>query len=404
MPGESPHSMMRPQRQRIRRPSGPVRRRRMGRLLASAAAIVVVLALVWIWLWYYAASVTDRTLAAWVERESTAGRVYSCGSQSIGGFPFRIEVRCSDAAAQINSNQPPFAVSANDVLVHAQVYHPTVLVGDIAAPLTVAVQGQPESFIADWSRARISVHGQPPFPENASVTLDHARLDRVGGGNDGGNTMLFQADGAYLQGRIVSGSPSNNPVIEAVLQLKAAAAPTLHPLAAEPIEGEIDTVLRGLKDLGSKPWTERFREIQATGGSIEIKHLRLERPDAIVVGAGTLSLNADGKLDGLIRVAVVGVEHIVPLLGVDQMIGKGLDQLTGTDPAKAQGLGALDRLMPGLSVAVREGTNATLIDSLKKMGQPTEIDKKPAILLPLRFSDGSIYLGMLPLGEVPPLF
>ena len=188
------------------------------------------------------------------------------------------------------------------------------------------------------------------------------------------------------------------------LTLKAATAPTLHPLAAEPIDGDIDIVLHGLTDLAPKPVPQRFRELQAAGGSIEVRQLRLDRPDATVVGTGKLNIKADGKLDGLISVAVVGIDHIVPLIGVDQMIGRGLDRLTGADPANPQGLAALDRLMPGQSGTLRESTNTTLIDSLKKMGQPTEMDKKPAIVLPLRFSDGLIYLGMLPLGEAPPLF
>ena len=38
------------------------------------------------------------------------------------------------------------------------------------------------------------------------------------------------------------------------------------------------------------------------------------------------------------------------------------------------------------------------------MGQPTSIDNQPAIVLPLRFVDGAIYLGMLRIGEVPALF
>ena len=33
------------------------------------------------------------------------------------------------------------------------------------------------------------------------------------------------------------------------------------------------------------------------------------------------------------------------------------------------------------------------------MGQPATVDNKPAVMLPLRFADGSIYLGMLRLGE-----
>jgi len=38
------------------------------------------------------------------------------------------------------------------------------------------------------------------------------------------------------------------------------------------------------------------------------------------------------------------------------------------------------------------------------MGQPTEIDKKPAVALPLRVADGVIFVGLIPIGVLPPLF
>ena len=60
--------------------------------------------------------------------------------------------------------------------------------------------------------------------------------------------------------------------------------------------------------------------------------------------------------------------------------------------------------MPGLGAAVRETASASLIENIKKMGQTSTVDNKPAVMLPLRFADGSIYLGMLWLGEAPPLF
>lgn len=402
MPGESPLSMMRPSIRPVREPGAGAARGRWRPILALAA-IVIVLALGWMWLWYYAAAVADRTLAGWVDREAAGGRVYSCGSQSIGGFPFRIIARCADAAAEIKSNQPPYAVKAKGAVFAAELYHPTGLIGDVAGPLTLAELGQPPSFVADWARARLSVSGRPPNPESFSVSLEAPHLGRVGaaGAND---EMMFAARQANLQGRIVAGAPNDHPVIEATLKLTDATAPTLHPLFAAPIDVDFDAVLRGFKDLSTKSWADRFREMQAAGGGVEIKSLRFTRGDAIVVGSGSLSVNAHGKLDGVIRVAIVDLEHLVPLLGIDRLIGQGLDRLAGADLSAGQGLGALDRLMPGLGAAVRETANASLIENLKKMGQPSTVDNQPAVLLPLRFADGSIYLGMLRLGEAPPLF
>jgi len=395
--------MMQPRRQRPRRypdAAAPPRRRRLWPVVLPIC-VVIVLAAVWCALWYYAAGIADRTMAGWMAREAAAGRVYTCGSQTISGFPFRIEAGCAAAGATISSTQPPFAVSAKDVSVAAQVYRPTTLVGEISSPVTVDEPGQPPRFVANWSRARGSVSGLPPEPDSISVTLDHPHVDQIAAGN---GTTIFAADHAEFNGRIVGGSAANNPVIDALLTFAAATTPTLHPLLADPALGEVDVVFRGFKDLTPKPWPQRFREMQASGGNIEITRLRLERSDATIVGAGTLTLNANGKLNGLIRVAIAGLENIVPKLGIDRLIGRGLDKLNGGSGQSQQGLNALDRLMPGLGGVVRGSATASLIDSLNKMGQPTEIDKKPAIVLPLNFSDGFVSLGMVPLGEVPALF
>jgi hypothetical protein len=402
MPGESPLNMMQPQRQRSRRPPGggaPPRRRLWPVVLP--VCVVVVLAAVWCGLWYYAAGIADRTMSGWMAREAAAGRVYSCGSQTISGFPFRIEADCHTVGAAITSTQPPFAVSAKDVSVAAQVYHPTLLVGEVSSPVTVAEPGQPPRFVANWSRARASVSGLPPEPDSVSVTLDHPHVDQIVAAN---GTTIFAADHAEFHGRIVGGTATNNPVIDALVTFAAATTPTLHPLLADPALGEVEAVFRGFKDLAPKPWPQRFREMQASGGNIEIARLRLERSDAIIIGAGTLTVNANGKLNGLIRIGIAGLENIVPKLGIDRLIGRGLDKLNSGSGQAQQGLNALDRLMPGLSGAVRDSAAASVIDSLNKMGQPTEIDKKPAIVLPLNFSDGFVSLGMVPLGEVPALF
>jgi hypothetical protein len=393
MPGESPLSMMRPPPRPLRK---PVIARSSRRLWVLSAAIVIALAILWVYLWYYAAAVADRTLAGWMQREATAGRAYSCGSQSIGGFPFSIVARCTDAAAEIKNSQPTYALRTTATTFTAEVWHPTKLVGDISGPFTVSELGQPPLITADWARARLVLVGVPPNPESIAIKLDEPHVERADA-TAGNSAELFKAARADLAGRITGGAPNDHPVIEFTLRLTGASAPTFHPLLAAPLDVELDARLRGLKDLSPKPWSDRFREMQTVDGAIEIKSLRLAQANVIVVGTGTLNINGNGKLEGLIRVAVVGIDRLVPLLGLDRLIVQGIDQLSGAE-------NTLDRLVPGLSGAVREGANAGLIENLRKMGQPTTIDNKPAIVLPLRVNDGSIYLGMLRVGAIPPLF
>ena len=90
--------------------------------------------------------------------------------------------------------------------------------------------------------------------------------------------------------------------------------------------------------------------------------------------------------------------------GAERWYMRGIDRLTGGPGSPAQGLGALDRLLPGLGGVVREGASAGLIETIKRMGEPTKLDGKPAVALPLRVTDGIVYVGIIPVAAVPALF
>ena len=306
----------------------------------------------------------------------------------MGGFPLRLAIHCDSVEVDIKSAQPAFAVAANTTTFGAMIWHPTTLVGDVASPLTFAELGQAPRFSADWSHARVAVRGIPPNPDSASLSFDAPHVDRVTGA--GGSDGLFKADRVEAAARVVSGQPNRHPIIEATLDLEGAMAPALHPLLAAPANIKLDVVVRGLDDLGPKSWPDRIREMQAAGGGIEIKELRMAQGDAIVIaGTGTLTLNDRGKLDGVLGVAVVGIERIVPMLGIDRLVAQSVDRLAGSD-------NLLDRLAPGISGVIRQSANAGAIETLKKMGQPASVDGRPAVALPLKFVDGTVFVGMIP--------
>jgi len=357
--------------------------------------VVLVVALFggWSAVWYFAAQQAETTIEGWRAREAKAGRVYTCGSQEIAGYPFRFELTCDRAAAVLRSLTPPVEIKTAGILVAAQIYQPNLLISEFTGPLTIADPGQPPSLIANWTLGQSSVRGTPAAPERVDMAVDDPVVDRVSGGT---RQTWLRAKHIEMHGRIAEGSVVDKPVIEAALQFEAASIPGFHPAAVEPIDGDIVAVLRGLHDFAPKPWPVRFREIQAADGRIDITQARLSQGDILAVGSGSLSLNPSGRLEGQLRVTIAGLDQFLDKIGAQRMVQNSptVDRLAG----------ALDRLAPGLGGLARQQAGQNIAAGVNLLGEQTTLEGKRAVTLPLRFSDGAAFLGPLPIGNTPALF
>jgi len=378
--------------------SAAPRRRRW--LLFVPFALVVVLAAVWTAVWFDATSRAETDLAAWRQRERQAGRTQTCASQSIGGYPFLLEVRCGSAGLELQGTPTlqfklPLAVAA------VQVYDPKLLIGEFTGPLEVSEVGHEPAAVINWTLGQASVRGLPSAVERASLVLVGPTVRAP---SLAGNDPVLSARRLELHARQAPGSRADSPAVEAALRLDAAlaerlasmfdaaVADKLGALAVKPIDADIAGTLRGLDDLSPKPWPMWFKEWQTRGGELEIDKARVAQQDVIAVGAGALKLTARGGLDGTLRVTVVGIEKILKMLDIDRMMTEGQ---VGTT------FNALDRLVPGLGGLARQNAAPNLIAAL---GQRTELEGKPAVAFPIRFDDGTVFLGPFRVGVVPPLF
>jgi hypothetical protein len=353
--------------------------------------VVAILAVLWAGAWFTLVARAPGEIDAWRAREASAGRIYGCGTQSIAGFPFRIEVRCTDPSAQLSDMAPPVALKAADALVTWQVYQPALLIGEFTGPLALGEPGKPASLLARWEIARASLRVSLGGPERVSIVCERPSLDRA----DGASAPVFKADHVELHGRRLEGSPADNPAVDLVLRLAAASAPELHPILAQPLDADVTGVLSGVADVAPKPWPVLFRQWQARGGSLQISKARVQQGDVIAVGEGTLSLTPRGGLNGRMQVTVVGLAKVLQELGINQIASQG-------DIGSA--LDALDRVLPGLGSIARQNAGAGIVAGLGAFGQSTTLEGKPAVTVPLRFDDGDVSLGPIRIGRAPPLF
>lgn len=368
-------------------------RRRTGRRYTILLLLFFALIGGWLWVWNYASGKAEEMIAGWRAREAKVGRIHTCFSQSIGGFPFRIEVNCDRLSVLLKNNQPPLEIKTSSVLVAAQVYDPTLLISEFTGPLTVAEPGKPAMFAADWQLAQSSVRGTPNSPERVSIVFDRPTLDRT---VEGRRESVLRARHLEIHGRLAEGSAANKPVIEVVLRLGETSAPGIHPLAVQPIDADITAVLRGLNDFSPKPWPQRFREIQAAGGRIDITQARVQQAETTAVGAGSLSINANGRLEGQMRVTIAGLDPFLKAVGANTAVqnSSSMDRLAGQ----------LDRFLPGLGDVARQQAGPIASLGANLVGEQTTLEGRRAVTLPLRFQDGAIFLGPIPIGQSPALF
>jgi hypothetical protein len=369
-------------------------------LLFMPFALVVVLAAGWSVVWFYAAARAEPELAAWREAERRAGRTQDCASQSIGGYPFRIEVRCGGAGLELKGT-PTLQLKLPFAAVAVQVYDPKLLIAEFTGPLEVSEPERARVALVDWNLGQASVRGLPSGMERASLVLvgPSIRVPSLTG-----NDAVFSARRLELHGRQAPGSPADNPTVEAALRLDAAVADKLENLfdaatadkvrvlAANPTDADVAAILRGVDDIRPKPWPAWFKEWQARGGQLEIDKARLAQQDVIAAGSGVLQLTPRGDLEGNLQVTVVGIEKILKMFDIDRIMSEG--QIGAT-------FNALDRLVPGLGGIARQSAAPSLIAAL---GQRTTLEGKPAVAFPIRFVDGTVFLGPFQVGAVPPLF
>jgi hypothetical protein len=379
-------------------PSAAPRRRRW--LPVVAFVLVVVLAAAWTGVWFYAARRAEADLAAWRQRERQAGLTQTCASQSIGGYPFLLEVHCGGAGLELQG-MPTLQFKLPLAVAAVQVYDPKLLIGEFTGPLEVSEARREAAAVINWSLGQASVRGLPSGVERVSLVLVGPTVRAP---SLAGNDPVLSARRMELHARQAPGSRSDSPTVEAALRFDAAVAEKLASvfdaavadklgvLAAKPIDADIAGTVRGLEDLSPKPWPAWFKGWQTRGGELKIEKARLAQQDVIAMGTGALKLTARGGLDGTLRVVVVGIEKILKMLDIDRMMTEG---------QVGASFNALDRLVPGLGGMARQSAAPSLIAAL---GERTELEGKPAVAFPIRFDDGTVFLGPFRVGAVPPLF
>jgi hypothetical protein len=116
--------------------------------------------------WSLGASKIKDELGKALAQASADGKTAECAGLDVGGYPFRIEVRCGQIAFADPSQQ--ISAKAGALRTAAQVYDPMRGIVEIDGPLELSLPGG-RMISASWSLLHASARAAQPVPKRASV-------------------------------------------------------------------------------------------------------------------------------------------------------------------------------------------------------------------------------------------
>jgi len=289
-------------------PQGRVSRWKLFVPVGALLALFVALAGFWFW----SIRTADAQIDAWIAREAALGRNWTCPDRSLGGFPFRIEVRCK--APRFVRNDTGLKGGLEGITAVAQIYNPTLMIIEADGPLKL--EDGRGVYALDWSLLRASLRGRPG-----------ERLDRLSmEGKDfalnwtdalGAARKASAAQGEFHIRRVVD-RPADEHAYDIVTSLTGFALPALDPFTGGTGQAAFafDGVLTHADPFAGVGFPAEIERWRAAGGKIQIKDLSLSKDASRLALNGELGLDDRARPQGALDIAMTGLDPAMKLFGI----------------------------------------------------------------------------------------
>jgi len=317
--------------------------------------IVLVVVIAWSVLWFTAATVVDRHAERAEHIALDRGAMAHCLNRSVTGFPFRIEVRC-DRGSRIGTGDA--MVKVEGLTAAALIYRPRRLIVEAEGPAVIAANGF-STVTADWQLAHAS----------ARVDLSEMALERFDiEVRDGEITVGARPPLGFDE---VDVNARENPQNARDLDV----AVRIDEVLPQPGMDAASLSLRGTLAEGAPLLAGRAGATLGTllsdGLTLVLDAATFTSGNMLVAAGGTLTLGADGRLNGDVEVAIAGYEDRVPYVAV--------------------------------VAPEAEKTISMLLDNVLSFAPETTVDGRTAKKLSISVRDGRARAGIVPLFTIPPL-
>ena len=288
----------------------PVRKSRRGLYLPYLALALVCLG--WSAYWMIAASATEGALTDWFAQEEHLGRLWSCPQRSVGGFPFRIEVRCTKPSFSGRLGAMTGMGSVGDFLAAANLYNPSLVVVEVASPFAFHTSDETLTLSLAWKELHASHRSRYGDFERGSLELEAPSLHVEGKGFAplNGKAAAFETQ--------LRSNPDDPSALDVAFRANGVVAEGLDALTGEaaPLDAILSATIRQAAAASGGNAAAILERWRLGGGRVDLQEFKAAKGTARIEADGRLDLDALHRLRGSLNLGASGIAPLLQRFGL----------------------------------------------------------------------------------------
>lgn len=313
--------------------------------LYGPVTLLAILAAAWSGFWFYAHGRVVSELDKAVAREAERGRTWTCNNRSVGGYPFRIELRCDSLTLTSTRWGEAVRVETGPAVAVGQIYSPGLVIVEATSPASVTLP-EGRSLALTWKQLDASLAWREPQRFALVAAEPNATLTTPGQAAETWRAATLEAHLRRNPDR-----PATDQAADIALSATGTVLPAIDALLGTTDVGTIDLqATLTQSEAFRKGFNPDALETWRNGnGVLDLTRLTATKGAARIEGSGQLLLDLTHRVGGDLQIAAAGIEQIGGVR-IGNLLG-GLGGLLG-GRSNASATPGLTPLPP---VSLREG-------------------------------------------------
>ena len=306
--------------------------------LLPPIAVLLAGVIGWPVFWYVKSRETAAAVTAWTAHEAQLGRTWSCPNQKTGGFPFSIEISCSNLLFQGEILGKTLTGSMRGFRATSPLLRTGNVHAQLDSPFAAKTADGTFDISMQWRELFLDLEGRPGALERLSLSGNQVQLRGKAGGMD-------TVDGASGDVNVVLARARHDNVYDFMVSFNQGSIPALNSLldTQRPIDMQVGGRISHVDFRGAETLQDFLEHWRSANGHVDFTTAWLTSGQIDVDAAGGIDLDGQHRVNGKLDASFAGLDKAFRHLGVDPALitaGQVLSGLLGN--GRRGGIGRLN--------------------------------------------------------------